>query len=507
MILALIFMAAFAALTGFGIYQTVNFIKSPIAAKNYRSFIYKQLVFISVAAVAFLVMSLGFYSWLKATPSPLYVVQLVIGGLLFPLTLLVAIHSFMIHHHDKETPQPLDKWVYRLTIIGFITALIFFFVYTNGLAPYLTYPLVNGLSFREGFVTPDSATHPNLAFYAICILIGAILVYVICDHYMYKEYGEHGLLESTFLVAFPAGIIGARLWYVVGNWSIEFANRPWWSMFEIWNGGLTILGGALMGIIIGAIFYRWRHKDKPISFAFDLIVPAILLAQAIGRIGNFFNCEVHGLLSSLENWKWLPEIIWRNLSYSSVEGLAPAGQVYVPLFLIESLANIGGYFIITQLFGRLLKKYTEPGDLGLGYIVWYGLIRSLMEPLRSSIFQMGENGYWSWIWSMAFVLFGTLAIVANHVIRYVISKKNKTYKVEAKTKDKSFIATVVIGGISAIFLAVGLFLMTSNQFVAKVEYNGFNVGVMLLITGISLLSLMTISIFKLIEGYKTYETV
>lgn len=65
MILALIFMAAFAALTGFGIYQTVNFIKSPVVAKNYRSFIYKQLIFIGLAAVAFLVMSFGFYLGLK----------------------------------------------------------------------------------------------------------------------------------------------------------------------------------------------------------------------------------------------------------------------------------------------------------------------------------------------------------------------------------------------------------------------------------------------------------
>ena len=247
-------------------------------------------------------------------------------------------------------------------LIGFIASLVFFFVWTNGLAPYLTYPLINGFSFTDGFVTPNSQARPNIAFYALCILTGAILVYFLCDHYMYKEYGEHGILESTFIVAFPAGIIGARIWYVVGNWSVEFVGQPWYTMLKVWEGGLTILGGAVTGIIAVVIFFLWLKICKSVFLGIDIIFPTILIAQAVGRLGNFFNCEVHGLPSDLIYWKWLPEVILRNGAFSSISVFADSGQMYVPLFLIEAVANIAGYFIISKVFGGLLRKYTELGD-------------------------------------------------------------------------------------------------------------------------------------------------
>ena len=78
-------------------------------------------------------------------------------------------------------------------MVCFTVAFFGIFVYTNGLAPYLTYPLVNGISFTEGFVTPKTGS-PNIAFYALCIISGAVLVYFLCDHIFYKEYGKHGLL-------------------------------------------------------------------------------------------------------------------------------------------------------------------------------------------------------------------------------------------------------------------------------------------------------------------------
>ena len=104
--------------------------------------------------------------------------------------------------------------------------MIFFFIFTDGYAAYWTYPLVNGINFDSGFVSPDSSVSPNIAWYALCILGGALFVYFLCDHKMYIQYGKHGLFESTFLVAFPAGILGARLFYVIGNWNLEFANQP-----------------------------------------------------------------------------------------------------------------------------------------------------------------------------------------------------------------------------------------------------------------------------------------
>ena len=508
MVLAIIFLVIFAVCTGISIYKSVTLVKSPMIEVDYASFIKKNALFVAGAAVAFLVAAFGLAMWANATLDFLHGFQLAVGSLLFSASLFLAINCFIIHYYGRNIPEKLDKWLFRLNIIGFCLAVVMFFIFTNGLAPYISYPIINGISFTKGFVRPDSGDSPNIAFYALCILGGAILVYFLCDHYMYKEYGEHGILESTFFVAFPAGIIGARIAYVIGNWSKEFAGQPFWHVFAIWEGGITILGGAIGGIVVGALWYMWRNKDKSIWIPFDIVLPAILIAQAIGRWGNFFNCEVHGLAVSIENWKWLPEIIWRNGQYSSTAGsLVDANQMYVPLFFIECVVNLLGYFVLAHVFGRALRKYTEIGDIGFGYIIWYGMTRVLMEPLRSADYQMGQDGYWSWVWSMIFVVVGTLLIVLNHIIRSAIRKSKGAYNVKENDKKVGLISTVVIALVAIGLIVAGALLMTSNQFVAEVTYNSFNVGLILLILGVSSFLCLGISIKKLLFALKSEKPV
>ena len=504
MVLAIIFLVIFAGFTGFGIYRSIALTKTPMIEVNYKKFFLYQGGFVLAAAASFLVASFGFYQWLKATPDALHVVQLVFGALLFVGLLLVGINSFIVHYYGRNIPEKLDKWLFRVMLVSFSLSLVFLFVYTNGLAPYLKYPLVNGISFTKGLVTPDSGFSPNIAFYALCILSGAILVYFLCDHYMYKEYGEHGTLESTFFVAFPAGIVGGRLWYVIGNWEKDFAHGPFWKVFAVWEGGLTILGGAIMGIVVGAAWYMWRNKGKSIWVAADIIVPTILIAQAVGRWGNFFNCEVHGLAVSADNWKWLPEVIWRNAQFSSTNAsLIGTDQLYVPLFFIEAVANMLGYFVLAHVFGKALRKHTELGDLLFGYVIWYGLTRVFMEPLRIGDYQMGNNGYWSWVWSMIFVLVGSLAIVGNHIVRYFLRKKKNTYHMRANDKLVGLIesASVLILGLALII--PGIMLMSNNAFKTEVAYNNFNIGLILLILGISLELFLAVTLIKLFEAFKT----
>ena len=495
MILAIIFLVLFATCTGLSIFFTISLVKSPIVEINYKKELVKPALFIIGATISFLVASFGFYMWLNAKPDALHVIQLVIGAILFIGPLLIAINCFILHYYKKNVPEKLDKWLFRIQLVSFVVATFFFFIWTNGLAPYLTYPLVNGISFSQGLVTPETG-RPNIAFYAICILSGAILVYFICDHYMYKEYGEHGILESTFFVAFPAGIIGARIAYVIGNWAKEFDygramteinGIKIWAPLAIWEGGITILGGAVGGIVIGVLWYLWRNKGKSIWVVFDIVLPTILIAQAIGRWGNFFNCEVHGLATDVNNWKWLPEIIWRNAQYSSTSpDLRLTDQMYVPLFFIEAVVNLLGYFVLAHVFGKALRKYTELGDVGFGYIIWYGLTRVFMEPLRDTSFQMGEKGYWSWIWSLIFVAVGSLLIGFNHLIRYRIRKKQGKYVVKKHDMRNGFIGLICVVVASFAIILVGGILISNNPFVAVVAYNAFNVGTMLLVIGFSL---------------------
>ena len=507
MILSIIFLILFAGCVGVNIFFLRKLVKSAMIEVDFKGFFSKCALLVGGAVVSFLVASFGFYQWLNASPDAIHIVQLVIGEILFIGGLLTAINCFVVHYYGKNIPEKLDKWLFRILIIGFVLAFICLFVYTNGLAPYLTYPLVNGISFTEGFVTPKTGS-PNIAFYALCIISGAVLVYFVCDHIFYKEYGKHGLLESTFYIAFPAGIIGARIWYVVGNWSVDFAGQPFWKVFAIWEGGLTILGGAIMGIVVGVLFFMWRNKNLSIWFAVDAIVPTILIAQAVGRWGNFFNCEVHGLVASLDNFKWLPEIVWRNAQYSSVSvSLVDSSELYVPLFFIECMTNLFGYFLIAHVFGKLLGKYHEPGDLCFGYVIWYGLTRVLLEPLRYGEFKMGENGYWSWVWSMIFVFVGTLLIVANHIARLVIKKKKNTYEVKPYDTKLGIISTIAILVIGGALLTVGVYLMNSNKFVEVVALNKFNVGIILLVLGTSVLITLGISLPILFESFKNQPEV
>ena len=506
MVLAIIFLVLFAASAGISIYNSVKLVKTPMIEVNYGAFLKKNAIFVIGAVISFVVASFGFYMWLGASPDALHVVELVLGAILFSGCLFVAINTFILHYYGRNLPEQLDKWLFRIQMLGFTVALFAFFLWTNGLAPYLTYPLPYGISFTKGLVTPDSGNSPNIAFYALCILSGAILVYFVCDHYMYKEYGEHGLYESTFFVAFPAGIIGARIAYVIGNWEQEFANQQFWHVFAIWEGGITILGGAIAGIVVGAFWFMWRQKGKSIWISFDMVLPTILIAQAVGRWGNFFNCEVHGLTVDIEAFKWLPEIVWRNGVYSSTSGFAPDGQMYVPLFFIEAVVNLFGFFFLAHVFGKALRKYTELGDIGFGYIIWYGLTRVFMEPLRSSSYQMGNKGYWSWVWSMIFVFVGTLCIVANHIIRAYLRKKNGTFKVKTYDFNLGLISTIVVILVSAGLIVGGTLLMSQNTFVEIVKYNDFNVGLILLILGASAFLCLGISLPIFIEALNSKRT-
>ena len=289
----------------FGIYKMVNVIKSPTPlATNYPLEIKNNCFLILGSVVA---STLGFIFLVRYQNYTLNMgewTELVFGSALFTLGLTAFVYAFFTHYYAKEIPAKVDKIDFYAIFGGVFFALIGLLLLTNGIADHIPYPLVNGINFQEGFVTPASGVKPNLAWYALCILSGAVLVYVICDHRFYVEYGKHGILESTFFIAFPAGIIGARIGYVIGNWNGDLgtgetfaervANGEWWSIFAVWEGGLTILGGALTGIVVGVAWFMWRNKGYNIFVAVDIIIPTILVAQAAGRWGNFFNIEVYG---------------------------------------------------------------------------------------------------------------------------------------------------------------------------------------------------------------------
>ena len=453
----------------------------------------------SVGVVSFVLMMGGVYGFIPHAPSFLEVSSALLGALLFGFALFSFAISFVIHYYRKGLNKDFDNILYIILVVSWPIMLVFFFIMSNGYADYLKYPLINGINFTEGFTTPDGLFKPTIAFYALCILSGAGFVYFLCDHKMYKQYGKHGILESTFFVAFPAGILGARLFYVIGNWH-EFAG-DFLKVFAIHDGGLTILGGALTGIVVGVLWFIWRNKKYSIWVAVDIILPTILIAQAVGRWGNFFNCEVHGLPVDPDLLWWMPKVVVNNAIYSSTEEFLTDGTVFLPLFYIEAVLNLLGYLILGELLPRVFKRHRELGDVALGYIVWYGLVRSILEPFRHASFNMGEDGYWSWIWSIMFILIGLVLISLNHLMRYLIKKHKGGITISKFTKENNLIASICFFAAAIEFIIPGIILMATNTFSPSLTWNAFNLGVFFLVCGGGIISLELTTIPYLLEGY------
>jgi prolipoprotein diacylglyceryl transferase len=321
-------------------------------------------------------------------------------SLLAGLWVLTARHLWQ-HHQIAPEFEPM---MMTNVILFIFPTIILFLMGLEAIEPALSYPLPKGIPFENPIVT----------FYAVFILSGAFLAYTLSEREFIKLGKKKGFIEDVFVIAFPAGILGARLWYVWGQWELEFANQPIWKIFAIWEGGLAIMGGALGGALVGILYVLLKRKDINIIQAVDLAVPTILLAQAIGRWGNFFNQEVYGAVANVEQWMWLPTFIREQMTIN--------GSFRVPLFLIESMINLTGYLVIRFGVGEGLKKFKFPGDQALMYLVWYGLTRGIMEPLRNPLYNMGNAGDWSFIWGWVFFAVGLVAIFINHLVIRKIKK-------------------------------------------------------------------------------------
>ena len=213
------------------------------------------------------------------------------GGRLFLAYFFVILLGFAIsiftvsfcYYYFLDNFDTKIRKIFKISMYSSIPAIFLFFILmSEGNAPYLQYPLCNSLYIgKHGIAFINSYTHPapyyngysldggiSIAFYAIFILSGALLVFGLCDHLIYKFYGKHGLVSTCFFIAFPSGIIGARLWYVLldisdRGTSSQFVQNPI-SILYFNQGGLGIMGGAILGIISGVsvmLYFKYFKKD------------------------------------------------------------------------------------------------------------------------------------------------------------------------------------------------------------------------------------------------------
>ena len=187
--------------------------------------------------------------------------------------------------------------------------------------------------------------------------------------------GDH--VSDALLFGVPAGIIGARIYYVVFNWQ-AFRGNPIRILY-IWEGGMAVYG-SIIGALAAAYIYSKVRKIPPLALM-DLGVIGFLIGQCIGRWGNFFNREVYGYQTTAP---------WR-MGLTDTFPSSPTYLEYIevhPAFLYESLWTGIGFFLLNFLLKR--RKYD--GQMVLYYMAWYGLGRALIEGLRSDSLYLFNTG-------------------------------------------------------------------------------------------------------------------
>ena len=168
-----------------------------------------------------------------------------------------------------------------------------------------------------------------IRWYALCIVTGLILaVYLTMKEAPRKKIIPDDILDFI-LVAFPLAILGARLYYVI--FRFDYYSQNLGEIFAIWNGGLAIYGGLITGALVLYIFAD-RKLINTWDFL-DIAAPSVMIAQSLGRWGNFFNQEAYG--AAVDNLDYLPAFI-RDQMYIE-------GSYRQPTFLYESLWNLLGF--------------------------------------------------------------------------------------------------------------------------------------------------------------------
>lgn len=210
----------------------------------------------------------------------------------------------------------------------------------------------------------------KLRAYGLMIAIGVIVaVRWAGRRFEVAGIGDADLASGMALWAVPAGVIGARIYHVATDWQ-RFSDEPG-DIVKIWEGGLGIPGGILLGTIVAVVVARRRNVAvAPMLWA---AAPAIPVAQAIGRLGNWFNQELFGRPTTLP---WGLEIDADKVAAGGFE----AGTLFHPTFLYESLWNLTLAFVLVRIGDRFLARF--PGRLLALYCVGYGIGRFWIEGLR-----------------------------------------------------------------------------------------------------------------------------
>ena len=217
--------------------------------------------------------------------------------------------------------------------------------------------------------------------YPITMFLGVLVSFLTIAYFWKKQKYSWEILQVLVILIVPGSIIGARLWYLIseGGW------EQWYFL-----SGLSIQGGVMGALIAGSPFLYFRRHAVDMRTVYGIIIPNVIIGQAIGRWGNFANHEVYGQIVSGDSLNWMgsmkAHMFIGNVKDMTVNGVfehAGTGHYRAPLFFYEFISSLIGWFIMTWILLR--KNYVKPAGTGAIYLVWYGVVRISMEPLRVEV--------------------------------------------------------------------------------------------------------------------------
>lgn len=245
-------------------------------------------------------------------------------------------------------------------------------------------------------------------FILIAFIVGAFLAFREAKRF---NISNTFMTDMTFYLI-PLVLIGARIYYIIFNLDYYLVYPI--DIFKVWEGGLAIHGGIITGLLF-VIFYTKKHNVSLIRIL-DILVVSLIIGQAIGRWGNFFNGEAYGPVVSLEFLERLklPKFI--------IDGMYINESYHHPTFLYESLWCLIG-FIIMILIRH--KKNLKKGTLTSFYLIWYGTERLLVESLRTDSLMLGSFKVAQLV-SLGMIIVGIIMFI------YIKLKKNQKHYEEPK---------------------------------------------------------------------------
>lgn len=251
----------------------------------------------------------------------------------------------------------------------------------------------------------------SVKWYGVIIASAVVIALLLALREANKRKMDKEIIVDLLIWAIPISIISARIYYVIFEW--DFYKNNLGEIVKIWHGGIAIYG-ALIGAVLTAIIFS---RIKKISFwqLADVVAPSLIIAQAIGRWGNFMNQEAHGAettRSFLESLH-LPDFIINQMYID--------GAYYQPTFLYESLWNVLGFIVLLIIRRTKIRR----GELFLGYVIWYSFGRFFIEGMRTDSLMWGD-------FRVSQVLSLLLIVLSIGIIIYRRMKMNPPYYMEDK---------------------------------------------------------------------------